>query len=1004
VKVKLLCGLLSLAAAAVLLGVLIVSRSVSSEASTPTTWHVYPLTQPYVWAKTYDGGWDDFAQSVALDSQDNIIVGGLFWNGQAESWYYHVMKLDADCDSLWDKSWDSGRSVGDPLTENFEEYGIAVAVDSQDNVLATSMQHTGPQHPGLWDPNTDRYLVKYSPEGTVLWEKTYDSGARDTAGGVAADSWGNILATGTSSVGGIAVADTFKYTPTGIESWHAAANHAPNWTRGSAVAVDSQNNVIVTGKDQNDVACTIKYDPDGNELWSRIDPSFCPVDVAIDSRDDIFISGVEWAGATTDYHLSKYDPAGNDLWVLPGVYDSGYHEWGGFTVAVDSQDNAVMTGMSYMTDAPQGPLTREQIVALLEHADFCTLKYDGDGIPVWWKQTYDSGLPDVGGDVAVDSQGDIVVLGTSFDGTSFNYRIVKHLGTLPIQGAVDAAAPGDTVLVHPGTYHEHIGIDKQLVLESTGGAAATIIDGQGLKSPLVSSDKDGLTIRGFTIRNAGAADGQSAPPPAAIILSASRDCVIEANVLTGNGGGLYVHGFGAEGSNEIRDNEVSGSREGIVILSSLNNIISDNVIRDCGNAGILLIGGFVDMNEDGQHDWGGPPEGLPCDGNQIVRNEVYGIGGVKELEVGIVAMNCKQTVIGANEVFGAGGGIGVMGGDLDFNGSGYAEMRGVSEKNKIANNDIHDNESGGISAGSNGSGDTVSGNHVHHNGQVAHEAPGYQGPYGGLHIGGLSMTVEKNMVDHNWGFGIALGEPRWAGGTAQGAVVRDNTIEANGLGIIVLGDECRVSENKIGYNTGPGPRKPDGVEIRGGIYLGSGDTAPTGNVICLNNIVGNSPQACSFALPGSGNSWNSTEQMTYVYGGNTYTNCLGNYWSDYGSSEANDDGIGDSPYSIDGSADYYPLMQGFENYMTAQVWTLPSGLDENPMAMNQYQYPADAAQVTLADLALPEELLVVWHDAGPGVGWKWFRPGWPESTLATLDPGKYYIGIVSTATEWEISQ
>jgi branched-chain amino acid transport system substrate-binding protein len=88
---------------------------------------------------------------------------------------------------------------------------------------------------------------------------------------------------------------------------------------------------------------------------------------------------------------------------------------------------------------------------------------------------------------------------------------------------------------------------------------------------------------------------------------------------------------------------------------------------------------------------------------------------------------------------------------------------------------------------------------------------------------------------------------------------------------------------------------------------------------------------------------------------------------------------------------------------TTPTWELPDGLDENPMAMNGYLYPADAAQVTLADLTLPEELLVVWHDGGPGVGWKWFRPGWPEGTLATLDPGKYYIGIVSTATVWEIA-
>jgi len=160
-----------------------------------------------------------------------------------------------------------------------------------------------------------------------------------------------------------------------------------------AVAVDSQDNVIVTGRCRLgwDHFCTVKFDPQGRVLWAREyarGTGERASGVAVDSRDNVIVAGYSVMSGYI-YHLIKYDPTGRELWSR--IYSGG--EFGrACAVAVDPQDNIIVTGLS--------------------DSDFYTLKYSPDGRPLWARRL-DGGGTEEAAAVAVDSRGNIVIAGGS---------------------------------------------------------------------------------------------------------------------------------------------------------------------------------------------------------------------------------------------------------------------------------------------------------------------------------------------------------------------------------------------------------------------------------------------------------------------------------------------------------------------------------------------------------------------------------------------------------------
>jgi len=225
-------------------------------------------------------------------------------------------------------------------------------------------------------------------------------------------------------------------------------------------------------------------------------------------------------------------------------------------------------------------------------------------------------------------------------------------GAFPtIQGAINAASDGDTVRVAPGLYSELIDfLGKNIVVESTSGAAVTIVDGHdaGTVVTIDAAADETPTLRGFTIRGGyGIGFGGGG------MLLFGGPALVEANIIGGNSG--CPGGIAASFSTAtIRDNVISdnrpnctgGSGGGINIggagaVQLLNNLIARNLSGFDGHgvslfaAGSPVISGNI-IIDNGSPSAGGSGGGIVIynasdaliSNNVIARNQAFSGGGI----------------------------------------------------------------------------------------------------------------------------------------------------------------------------------------------------------------------------------------------------------------------------------------------------------------------------------------------------------------------------------------
>ncbi|MFC1722753.1 LamG-like jellyroll fold domain-containing protein [Nanoarchaeota archaeon] len=283
---------------------------------------MYP-NQTKIWEWTFDpSSGDDELYSIAVDSEDNVLVAGVDATNVNNELY--VAKLSSAGVFIW--NWTSNPSILDDQLRG-------VTVDDEDNVIAVGYYYIAPG-------NIDWYVVKLNSSGNKTWNWTGGySGHNDYLYGVAADSEGNITAVGINNTD-----DRFimKLDASGSMLWNASyTKHATGGYLKDVIIGDSDT-IYAAGRNSNanKEFHVMEFTPDGNNTWNWSEDALGgegSLGVALDSIGNVFTVG----SYAANFYYAKISPTGTKI-------KSGTIDFGGtelfYSVATDSSDNVIFVG------------------------------------------------------------------------------------------------------------------------------------------------------------------------------------------------------------------------------------------------------------------------------------------------------------------------------------------------------------------------------------------------------------------------------------------------------------------------------------------------------------------------------------------------------------------------------------------------------------------------------------------------------------------------------------
>ncbi|MHA1230306.1 MAG: SBBP repeat-containing protein [Candidatus Helarchaeota archaeon] len=265
-----------------------------------------------IWFKTWGGIKSDRAYGVDIDKKGNIYCVGITDSYTLGSYDLLLIKFAPNGTKLWNTTWG----------ETDADYGYEVAVDSNGFIYCIGETYS------YGAISADFVLVKFDPNGNVIWNTTWGGPSTDRGRDLVIGPDGNIYCVGESIgfLGPTYCLAVVKFAPNGTLIWFSKWD-GPDEDYGLGITIDSNGYLYCSattysyGAGLRDFALVKFNSSNGIIIWNTTfggdfnDNNF---DVVVDKYGYIYCAGnTESFGAgNEDFMLVRFSQDGNKIWNL----------------------------------------------------------------------------------------------------------------------------------------------------------------------------------------------------------------------------------------------------------------------------------------------------------------------------------------------------------------------------------------------------------------------------------------------------------------------------------------------------------------------------------------------------------------------------------------------------------------------------------------------------------------------------------------------------------------